>query len=80
MKIRRLKRITGMTAGHMVLHLTRLASQISADAYRMSQREDFNGVGKKEAARMFESIRYWVDEFETTYERCKDQTNKEEAS
>lgn len=68
----------GMTAGSMVIYLTYLSSQISAHAYHMSQRDHDNGVGKKEVEKMFDSIRYWLDDFQATYESRKDQTNKEE--
>jgi hypothetical protein len=70
----------GMTAGSMVIYLTYLSSQISAYAYHMSQRDHGNGVGQKEAAKIFDSIRYLLDDFQTTYESRKDQKNNEEAS
>lgn len=68
----------GMTAGSMVIYLTHLSSQVSAHAYHMSQCDHGNGVGKKEAEKMFDSIRYLLDDFQTTYESCKDQKNNEE--
>jgi hypothetical protein len=70
----------GMTAGSMVIYLTYLSSQISARAYHMSQCDHGNGVGKKEAEKMFDSIYFWLDEFKATYESRKDQKNNEEAS